>query len=276
MPITLYPNAKVNLGLRVLGERPDGYHDIDTVFLPVVGLHDVLTLHLLPGEPTCTLEVSGGGDCGAVRDNLIVKAYELLRPYTPPAVRVELRKQIPVGAGLGGGSSDGAFALAAIAQRCQRAVGTGLLAELALELGSDCPFFLLNRPALGQGRGERLRSVSVPIAGFWLLLVTPPVHVSTGWAFGQLEGSGSLIPVDEAIAKPLNEWQGLLLNDFQRPIARAIPQVAEVLERMATLAPSYYALSGSGPSVFGLFPRCPECPESLFSECHVSVTQLTW
>jgi len=118
--------------------------------------------------------------------------------------------------------------------------------------------------------------VPVDPTTFWLLLVTPPVHVSTGWAFGQLEGSGSLIPVDEAIAKPLNEWQGLLLNDFQLPIARAIPQVAEVLERMATLAPSYYALSGSGPSVFGLFPRRPECPESLFPECHVSVTQLAW
>ena len=255
MRIKLRPNAKINLGLHVLGKRPDGFHDLDTIFIPLLDLCDTLVLDVGDGAPAFDLQVGGCYDAGPSGSNLVARAYEALLPYGPPPVRAQLSKCIPVGSGLGGGSADATFFLRAVAPLCAHPPTPEELRTLALSLGSDCPFFLYNTPCHATGRGEQLVPIDLPLAGLWLTLCTPPITVSTGWAFQQVHPCAQRVPLLEAVRAPMQQWERGVENDFQSPIATRFPEVAMLLTLFCGQRALYTALSGSGPSVYALFAQ---------------------
>lgn len=260
--MVIFPNCKINLGLRILRKRADGYHDLETVFYPVP-LTDVL--EILPSplpQPEC--ELSGLPVPGDPAQNLCLKAWHLLKRDFPelPAVRCWLHKIIPTGAGLGGGSADGAFMLKALNDLFRLSLSQEQLMDYALKLGSDCPFFLMNQPALASGRGEQLRPVSLDLSGYSITLVFPGIPISTAWAFQQIrpqEPEGDSL--ETLITQPLSTWAGRLVNDFEAPVFSAHPEIAAIRDTLYEAGAEFAALSGSGSTVFGLsrqpltFPR---------------------
>lgn len=272
-----FPNCKVNLGLYVTSKRSDGFHDIETVFLPLPALSDILEIvkaneyHPGKGPRIAGRKVeysqSGIDIVGDAEDNLCVRAYKLLAARFPglPSVKMHLRKIVPIGAGLGGGSADGAFALSTLNALFRLGMSQAELSEVALQLGSDCPFFLTNRPAFATGRGEVLSPIDLPqLLGCHLVLVNPGIHVPTGWAFRQLSPAPPSTALLTALALPLEAWQGLVGNDFEAAVAAAHPAVPEAKEALLKMGAEYASMSGSGSTVFGIFRQRPELPPSLF------------
>lgn len=276
MTIQLRPNAKINIGLNVLSRREDGFHNIETLFIPLLELHDELAITPFYSVPGITLEVSGEIDTGPVRQNLIVRAYELLAPFSPPAVHVHLHKRIPTGAGLGGGSADAAFFLAHFSRFCEVRPSPYELTELALQLGSDCPFFLYNFPAFGEGRGERLTPVSIACRDYYVLLIMPDIHVPTPWAFSQVQPTERRVPLPSYAESPVKVWNNLIVNDFLRPVVLKYPQISEYLAALRQLGAEFVSLSGSGPSLYGLFCNAPLDYAKHFSNCRVHLQKLVW
>lgn len=258
-----FPNAKINLGLNIVRKRDDGYHDLETVFYPL-DIKDAL--EILPAEnggsttEGVELHTSGLEVDGQARDNICVKAWRLLKSDFPelPSIRLYLHKAIPMGAGLGGGSSDGAVALEMIADMFSLPVDSERLAAYSLRLGSDCPFFLLNRPAYGTGRGEMLVPLTLDLSGHRIMLVHPGIHVSTAQAFGGVMPAEPELNVRDVVSQPIGNWRGLLVNDFERTVFAAHPEIADIKQTLYEAGAVYASMSGSGSSVFGLFPRGTE------------------
>ncbi|PIE83947.1 MAG: 4-(cytidine 5'-diphospho)-2-C-methyl-D-erythritol kinase [Bacteroidia bacterium] len=277
MSIRLHPNAKLNLGLRIAGRRSDGFHDLQTIFLPVTELTDTLDIELLEGQNRLEVNDHSPFPMGNLMAHTVATAYHLLAPYRPQAMRVTLTKRIPVGAGLGGGSADGTAFLQLAAQRCMLPVDIPL-ADLALRIGSDCPFFLRNAPCHARGRGEILTPIEWPCPGLWLVLVTPPIHISTPWAFANLPPrEPSTAPrqtLVDLLGQPLDQWQRGIINDFQPLIERTHPQVARILARLRDMGAAYVALSGTGPSCYGLFRKQPEVASTSFKGCYIHTQRL--
>ncbi len=260
----LFPNAKVNLGLNIVRKRPDGYHDIETLFYPVKGLCDILEVVATDGEVN-TIEFTQTGigiDCDT-ENNLCVKAYRLLaQRYGMPHVRMHLHKLIPMGAGLGGGSADAAFALSALNTFLNKPLNPENLLSLALELGSDCPFFVHNTPAIGRGRGEQLEPISINLTGYWILLVNPGIHVSTREAY---EGSNPKPwenPIGNIVNLPVSDWPNRLVNDFEKTVFPKYPLIERVKEELYSMGAVYASMSGSGSTVFGIFKSKPAIPDA--------------
>lgn len=277
-----YPNVKVNLGLSVLRKRPDGYHDLETVFLPYSGIHD--TLEIIPGDAWSETSASLFGRYGADEiaqaispdgkvmitiakkggvgwdplGDLTVKAYGLLAgEYKLPPVKIFLEKTSPVGAGLGGGSADAAFALRSISELFGLGLSDDMLAAYAAELGSDCAFFVYNRPMLGEGRGEILsEAVGLPEGYELRVLVPGGISVSTATAYRGIvprgEYSGKM-PLKEALAHPIEEWKYLLVNDFEDTVFKAFPQVEALKRQLYNDGAVYASLSGSGAALYGIY-----------------------
>ena len=183
----VFPNCKINLGLHILGKREDGFHNLETVFYPLL-FRDAL--ELIPATNNTTeIEFTGSGLAvdGNVSDNLCVKAYYLLKKNFPqlPLVKIHLHKAIPMGAGLGGGSADAAFMLKLLNEKFNLNISTPQLLNYALELGSDCPFFIINKPCIATGRGEILEEIEVDLSAYKIVLINPGIHINTGWAFSQ-------------------------------------------------------------------------------------------
>jgi 4-diphosphocytidyl-2-C-methyl-D-erythritol kinase len=245
-----FPNCKINLGLRVVRKLENGYHELQTVFYPVP-LNDVL--EILPAvEETF---VATGIETGRVEDNLCVKAYRLLKKDFPqlPPVTLHLHKIIPIGAGLGGGSADAAFTLKALSQLFHLEIPEEKLQEYALTLGSDCPFFIINKPCLAGGRGEQLVPITIDMKGYTLVLINPGIHINTGWAFSQLHPSVPSFPVAEIIADGPETWREELINDFEGPVFSHYPEIRLVKEQLYSFGAVYASMSGSGSTVYGLF-----------------------
>lgn len=250
----LFPNIKLNLGLRITARRPDGYHDLETVFLPVPGCGDALEAIPSPDGQT-RLHLSGISIPGNAEDNLVLKAYRLLHERYPlPPLHIYLHKAIPAGTGVGAGSADAAFALKLFAQMGGHTVPVEELEALALQLGSDCPVFIRNLPALGRGRGERLQPVDLPFKGYGVRIVFPEVHVSTREAFVGITPRQPEESLETLLALPPEQWQGRLLNDFEPGIFARHPVLADVRDRLHQEGAVYAAMSGSGSAIFGLFP----------------------
>lgn len=275
----LFPPCKINLGLRVLGKRKDGYHDLQTVFYPV-GIRDAL--EIIPSTAV-SLHVTGKSIPGDSAQNLCLKAYELLARDFPAVgpVEIHLHKQIPMGAGLGGGSSDGAYAIRLLDKIFLGHLTTDQKVSYALELGSDCPFFVFDGPCKASGRGEMLEPVELDLSAFWIILVNPGIHVNTGWAFGQLaigRGDGAESPAfaeggkptTNAIGLPTPEashiasWRDTLVNDFEAPVFAAYPEVARIKETLYATGAVYASMTGSGSTVYGLFPKKQGLPRLSF------------
>jgi 4-diphosphocytidyl-2-C-methyl-D-erythritol kinase len=259
-----FPNCKINLGLKILRRRTDGYHDLETVFYPLP-LKDILELAPLPDTnpttPGATPEASftsyGIPIPGDPANNLCLKAWQLLRTDFPtlPAVQVHLYKNIPVGAGLGGGSADAAWTILGLNTQFQLGLSHQQLLHYAAELGSDCPFFMVNTPSLGSGRGEKLQPVELDLSPFTFALVDPGIHISTARAFSLITPAENPTPLTEAIKTPITHWPKTLVNDFEGPIFQLHPELQTVKDTLYTQGALYASLTGSGSSFFGIFPK---------------------
>ena len=262
--MVVFPYAKINLGLHVLRLREDGYRDISTVMVPVP-LHDVLEVvedRTLPdGEAIMTR--SGIPVPGDPKNDLCLKAVALLRADRPiPGLRIHLHKHIPIGAGLGGGSSDGAHTLLALNELLDLHLPSPVLHAYASALGSDCPFFLERGAQLAGGRGEVLTPITPRIAGWWLMLVDPGVHVSTAEVYAHTPPNAEQVDLREVLtAHQPSEWTGLVRNVMEDFVLGAYPQVAAAKRSIAARGASYVSMSGSGASVYGLFEKEPVMPE---------------
>lgn len=260
----LHPHAKINLGLRILRRRPDGYHDIESCMLPI-GWADQLTVEIAAEatkESYDSYEIAGLAGELPIERNLIYKAVQLLRVHHPeiPPLRLKLEKQIPTEAGLGGGSADAAYTLLAINDLCLLGLSTAELETLAGELGSDCPFFIQSRSVLVTGRGERLTPLTMPSAllGKWLLVVKPSIGMSTAEAYRQVtrhpEAEGKLAALLE---QPIAQWRELIINDFESVVFAHYPELAALRDTLYHHGALYAAMSGSGTALYGIFADNP-------------------
>lgn len=248
-----FPNCKINLGLNIAGKRADGYHNIETVFYPVQ-INDVL--EIIPADEF-KFSISGLSVEGNTNDNLCAKAYSLLKKDFPqlPPVNIFLHKAIPTGAGLGGGSADGAFTLLLLNEKFQLNLSEAQLIGYASQLGSDCPFFIINKPCFASGRGEVLEDIKIDLSAYSFLLVHPNIHINTAWAFSQLNISDKKFSIKEIIAQPISSWKEKLKNDFEEPVFDKYPELKMIKEKLYNSGALYASMSGSGSSIFGIFEK---------------------
>ena len=247
-----FPNAKVNLGLNIVGVRPNGYHDLETVFYPI-GLCDVL--EIVPSRSgATTLECYGRKvDC-PMEKNLVYKAFELMRKeFDVPPVEMYLYKHIPDGAGLGGGSSDASSALKMIDTIFSLGLSDDDLAKRAATLGADCPFFIYNKPLKATGVGDVFAPVDLSLAGKTMVLVKPDVTVSTKLAYSKVVPKPSDCALESLLAKPMAEWNGTVKNDFEKSVFAEFPELAGIKAGLTEAGAEYSAMSGSGSAIFGIF-----------------------
>ena len=251
--MVVFPNAKINLGLNVVAKRPDGFHDIVTCFYPVP-VKDVLEIVEATGKKS-SFRSSGIVIPGKEEENLCMKAYQLLRKdYQLPPVDIYLHKIIPIGAGLGGGSADAAFTLEVLNEMFQLFLDGTILEEYAAQLGSDCAFFIRNKPVMAFERGDVFGSVEVDLQGKKLLLIYPDVHVSTAEAYSQVKPEAPERSVKEILEQlPMDQWRNELKNDFEDSVFQLYPEVAALKEKLYGVGAIYACMSGSGSSAFGIF-----------------------
>jgi len=258
-----FPNCKINLGLKITGKRADGYHNIATVFFPVPFNDVIEIIDYKDFSEGIKFTQSGIPIAGELKDNLCLKAWQLLKNDFPelPSVKLHLHKAIPMGAGLGGGSADGAATLLLLNQKYLLNLSESQLLSYALQLGSDCPFFILNKPCLGSGRGELLQPIPLSLKGYQLVVVNPGIHVNTGWAFSQLnleannlnESSSTVKSLSNIISSDIVNWKDELKNDFEQPVFEKFPAIQGIKNSLYQNGAVYASMSGSGSSVFGLF-----------------------
>lgn len=259
-----FPNCKINLGLHVVRKREDGFHDLETVFYPIP-LRDALEIVQSPCKQT-TLTISGLKIDGGAADNICVKAYELLKKdFALPPVTIHLHKVIPTGAGLGGGSSDGAFTLLLLNKKFDLNLTKDVLIKYALELGSDCPFFIKNNPCFATGRGEILEPVGIDLSTYKIVLINPGIHVNTGLAFSKIRPKADRLSVSEIIQQPIKNWKENLVNDFEESIFQQHSSIKEIKELLYSNGAVYASMSGSGSSVYGIFPE-KQTPDLKFKD----------
>ncbi len=250
--MVVFPNAKINLGLNVVARRADGYHNIETVFYPIT-LCDVL--EVLPAD-ALSLQFFGMSVPGACDDNLVVRAFRLLqRDFSLPEVAISLLKKIPMGAGLGGGSSDAAFMLSLLNRQFGLGLSDDALERYAAQLGADCAFFVRNRPVFAEGIGNEFSDIALSLAGWHILVVLKPdVHVATAEAYAHITCQRWAMPLREALQRPVEAWRDCLFNDFEASVFAQHPVLAEIKQQLYDSGAVYAAMSGSGSAIYGLFP----------------------
>ena len=252
----VFPNAKINLGLHVLEKRADGFHNIETVFYPV-DLSDIL--EIIPSDKRDTSFTSTGLKIeGEIRDNLCLKAFRLLSStFSLPPVKIHLHKVIPMGSGLGGGSSDGAFTIKLLNDLFLLGLSETEMIAFAGKLGSDCAFFIRNKPVYAHGRGDLFEMADVDLSSFRIKIISPAIHVSTSEAYrmvdNEMTGARTSGKLTEIIKKPVGKWKGLLMNDFEKPVFREHPDIERIKEKLYLDGALYASMTGSGSSVFGIF-----------------------
>lgn len=244
----VFPTCKINIGLSIAGKRDDNFHNIQTVFYPI-GLKDALEV-----IPSHTFQFTCSGiEVGNVASNLCVKAYQLLqKKYPVPPVKMHLHKAIPAGAGLGGGSSNAAATLVMLNNLFQLHIPTPELMKIALDLGSDCPFFILNKPCYATSRGEVLTPIHLQLAAFKLLIINPGIHINTGEAFASIK-SYHTTNLKEDINEPIYKWKDLISNDFEPAARKKFPIIDHLLNNLYAHGAIYAALTGTGSTVYGIF-----------------------
>lgn len=276
-----FPCAKINLGLNITSEREDGYHNLETVFFPVP-ITDALEVKLMhndfPSYEPCDLKITGNAvDCDE-QNNLVVKAYKLLaQDFSLPRVHTHLVKRIPMQAGLGGGSADGAFMIRLLDERFRLNMGIAEMERYASRLGSDCAFFITAEPSFGTGRGEVLEPVQIVennLQGFYIVIVKPAVAVSTREAFKQIVCRQPEHCCRDIIRQPVETWKAMLANDFEVPAFKQHPELAAIKQQLYNLGAVYAQMSGSGSAFFGLFRREPQQVKETFPGCFTFTSKL--
>ncbi len=252
-----FPKAKINLGLSVLNRRSDGYHAIETLLYPIP-FSDILEIIPSPSSRNAKDKMSFSGLVLDIPlgENLVLKSLQLLRKhYVFPSVKIHLHKQIPFGAGLGGGSSDAASTLMGINRLFDLKIDPEELKELALTLGSDCPFFLKSIPQFARGRGELLEDFEWRHKAFYLYLFIPDFRISTQEAYQDIEIGKEPLSLEEALQKPIELWRELLVNDFEKTVFRKFPHLAVFKKQLYHAGADYVSLSGSGSAIYALFSK---------------------
>ncbi len=252
-----FPTCKINLGLRITQKRADGFHALETVFFPI-SIKDALEIIIEQDANAAPITFTSSGLAihGNPSDNLCFKAYELFKKDYPtiPNIKMHLHKQIPMGAGLGGGSSDGAFTLIALNQLFDLQIPEDKLMQYALTLGSDCPFFILNSPAYATGRGEILKTIHVNLDGYTIVIVNPDITISTKLAFSLITPKVPDTNLEAIICEPVSTWKDNLINDFEEPIFNSFPEIANIKQTLYQKGAVYASMSGTGSTVYGIFP----------------------
>lgn len=246
-----FPNAKINIGLNIISRRSDGYHELETVFYPV-GIKDALEVI----EADRLSFTSSGIDIpGDAEENLCLKAYYLMKQdvHIPP-IHIHLHKHIPIGAGLGGGSADAAFFIRLLNDKFQLGLRKDQLINYASQLGSDCAFFIDNNPAFARGRGEQLEQIKLDLSGYHIILVKPPIHISTAEAYRYVEPKMPQRTLKELISTPVESWKDNIVNDFEYSISKNYSEISKLKTVLYKAGALYAAMSGSGSSVYGIFP----------------------
>ncbi len=261
MSIT-FPIAKINLGLNVVERRPDGYHNLETVFYPVP-LTDALEIternKLFPAEHSCDLKVTNIHIEGDEQSNLVVKAYRRLAEfYALPPLHIHLYKGIPTQAGMGGGSSDAAYMIRLLNETYALGLTNDEMMAHALTLGADCPFFILSTPAYAEGVGEKLVPIDLDLTGWHIVIVSPSIPVSTKDAFSRITPKKPSVNCKNIVSQPVETWKENLINDFETSVFALHPEIADIKQRLYDLGATYASMSGSGSSVFGLFRKKTE------------------
>jgi 4-diphosphocytidyl-2-C-methyl-D-erythritol kinase len=264
-----FPNCKINLGLNIIRKREDGFHDVETVFYPIP-LRDALEVISLSSANCNQFKQTGIEIPGHSDNNICIKAWEVLKSDFPdlPFVSIHLHKTIPVGAGLGGGSSDAAFMLKLLNRKFNLRLDEERLTGYALKLGSDCPFFIKNQPAFATGRGEILQPLALDLSAYKFIIVNPGIHISTAGAFGSISPRLPSESIMDIISLQPSEWPGRLINDFEEPLSKQHPEIAEIRDGLYEKGAVYAAMSGSGSTMYGIFEKEKEIvldfPDSFF------------
>lgn len=253
--MVVFPNAKINLGLSIIEKRPDGYHNIESCFYPIP-ITDALEVI---ESDTPTFYSSGIKIPGNPKENLCLKAYHLLRSiYELPPLAIHLYKNIPIGAGLGGGSSNGAFMIKLLNDKFSLGITTEKQEKLAGKLGSDCPFFIRSRPAFIEGRGTIFSKIDVSLKGYYLALVLPNIHVSTAEAYSKIVPQKTNFNLKKDLESlSISSFQNKVKNDFEVSIFKQYPKLAKIKEQLVQYGALYTSLSGSGSAIFGIFEKRP-------------------
>lgn len=276
-----FPCAKINLGLNIVSKRPDGYHNLETVFYPIP-LTDALEIKYMdekfPSESPCDLKITGNDiDCNE-EDNLVIKAYQLLAAdFQLPRVHAHLVKRIPTQAGLGGGSSDAAYMIRLLDERFRLNIGIPEMERYAAKLGADCAFFITADPSYAEGIGDVLMPVDVPgagLGGYYLVVVKPSVAVSTRDAYAAIVPKTPAKCCRDIVRQPIETWKDELVNDFEAPIFAMHPELATIKQSLYDAGAVYAAMSGSGSALFGIFREQPTGLEKEFEGMFCQVMKL--
>lgn len=263
------PNAKINIGLNIVEKRADGFHNLESLMVPF-GLTDELKLteNKRHGAKKFELVIDGLPVDGSLDTNLVSRAYHLINAdYNLPPVRVVLKKQIPMGAGLGGGSADGAFTITALNKMFDLKLNVEAMQRYAAMLGSDCALFVQNKPAFATSRGEILKPVNINLKGYSILIVKPYVHVNTAQAYKLLTPHRPEISITDLLDKKPEEWRGKMVNDFEEPIFKMHPILNDIKTTMYSAGAAYASMSGSGSAIYGLFAGKPDVGKFRFENC---------
>ena len=255
-----FPNAKINIGLNITEKRNDGYHNIASIFYPIAWRDALEVTH----SETFSFKSTGLEIPGKTDNNLIIKAYQLIQPYlsTKKELSIHLQKVIPMGAGLGGGSADGAFALKLFNQFLKLGLSDELLQQLAAQLGSDCPFFIQNKAVFCSDRGIKFKDISLDLSSNYIVVVNPKIHISTAEAYSVIEPSTPANAILDLIKQPIEDWKSTIHNDFELPLTQKYPVIGEIKAALYNSGAVYAAMTGSGSTVYGLFKEALDLKET--------------
>lgn len=264
-----FPNAKINLGLNIIEKRPDGYHNLETIFYPI-NLQDALEVTRRDTDSKeYILRVCGTSLEIDDEDNLVVKAYKLLKKDHPQMLPIDIHmyKHIPAGAGLGGGSSDAAHMIKLLNEKFLLKLSAEQMESYAAQLGADCAFFIKNKPVFATGIGNVFEPIELSLKGYHIVLVKPDIFVSTRDAFSHIKPARPSVSLKEIVKQPIENWKDSMKNDFEVSVFLKFPEVAAIKDELYDLGAVYAAMSGSGSSVYGIFKEPVENVEDKFCEC---------
>ncbi len=255
----LFPNAKINIGLNIVSKRPDGYHNLESIFYPFA-IKDAL--EVIEADEL-QFSSSGINIPGSADDNLCLKAYHLLKKdFTElPPVNIHLHKHIPIGAGLGGGSSDASFFIRLLNQKFSLGMENSKMEQYASKIGSDCAFFIQNRLAFAIQKGDQLSPLDLDLSNYFFVLVMPDVLVSTAEAYQGVRAAPVSAPLTELIKLPIQDWKLNIKNDFEPSVFSKYPVIAQIKASLYESGALYASMSGSGSSVFGIFKEPLKLPQ---------------
>ena len=260
-----FPNAKINLGLNIVEKRPDGYHNLETVFYPIAWEDALEVVPSGKRENGYVLHLSGLPVGGNNNDNLVAKACRMLQTrHGFPPVDIFLRKNIPMGAGLGGGSSDAAFMIKLLNELFHLGMTVEEMEETASSLGADCAFFIRNKPVFASGTGNVFEEIPLDLSGRFIVVVKPDIFVSTKEAFSRIKPHRPMRPLKEIIALPVGQWKEEMKNDFEESVFPLHPSIRDIKEKLYEEGAAYASMSGSGSAVYGIFDTPPQNCGQLF------------